>query len=197
LQYNKRDLSDPYALEELHRKLDVNEAAVFEAVATENSGVLQTLSTLSKHVIRSLRGKHFSVQAEAESESADRPSEPQVQAESIPTTEADPAVELSPEARMENAILREEEHPDANALDKLAASAQTALDIPWDELEGEREPTATAQLDSEFSIASVGEATRCGERSVRIPLVVSDKAGRTSSLVLTIRLDPLIDGESG
>jgi signal recognition particle receptor subunit beta len=55
LQYNKRDLSDPYALEELHRKLDVNGAAVFEAVATENSGVLQTLSTISKHVIRSLR----------------------------------------------------------------------------------------------------------------------------------------------
>ena len=203
LQYNKRDLSDPYALEELYRKLNVNEAAVFEAVATENTGVLQTLSTISKHVIRSLRGQQFSAQAEADSQSTDSPSEPQVRAESIPAADADPAAELSPEvpeltpeARMEDAILREEEHPETNALDDLAASAQTALDIPWDELEAEPQTAAAAQLDSEFSIASVGTATRSGERSVRIPLVVSDKAGRTSNLVLTIRLDPLVERES-
>ena len=98
---------------------------------------------------------------------------------------------------MEDAILREEEHPEANVLDDLATSAQTALDTPWDRLEAESEPLEAAQLDSEFSIASVGEATRSGERSVRIPLVVSDKSGRTSSLVLTIRLDPLLDGDSG
>jgi hypothetical protein len=212
LQYNKCDLSDPYALEELHRKLDVNGAAVFEAVATENSGVLQTLSTLSKHVIRSLRGQQFSAQAEAESEPADSPgelqtqaeSEPadspgelQTQAESIQTAEIDPAVEHTPETRMEDAILREEKHPEANVLDDLAASAQTTLDTPWDELEGEGEPLVAGQLDSEFSIASVGEATRSGERSVRIPLVVSNKAGQTSSLVLTIRLDLLPEEESG
>jgi signal recognition particle receptor subunit beta len=242
LQYNKCDLSDPYALEELHRKLDVNGAAVFEAVATENSGVLQTLSTLSKHVIRSLRGQQFSAQAEAESEPADSsgelqtqaksepadspgelqtqaesepadspgelqtqaesepadsPGELQTQAESIQTAEIDPAVEHTPETRMEDAILREEKHPEANVLDDLAASAQTTLDTPWDELEGEGEPLVAGQLDSEFSIASVGEATRSGERSVRIPLVVSNKAGQTSSLVLTIRLDLLPEEESG
>jgi signal recognition particle receptor subunit beta len=187
LQYNKRDLSDPYALEELHRKLDVKGAAVFEAVATENTGVLQTLSTLSKHVIRSLRGQQFSAAAEAESELS---SEPQA------TANSDPAVEVTPETRMEEALLAEEEHPEASALDDLAASAQTALDVNWDELEATSDPPAAAQLDSEFSIASVGEATRSGERSVRIPLVVSDKGGRTSSLVLTIRLDPLLEDES-
>ncbi len=197
LQYNKCDLSDPYVLEELHRKLDVNGAAVFEAVATENSGVLQTLSTLSKHVIRSLRGQQFSAQAEAESEPSDSPGELRTQAESIQTAEIDPAVEHTPETRMEDAILREEKHPEANVLDDLAASAQTTLDTPWDELEGEGEPLVAGQLDSEFSIASVGEATRSGERSVRIPLVVSNKAGQTSSLVLTIRLDLLPEEESG
>jgi hypothetical protein len=96
---------------------------------------------------------------------------------------------------MEDAILSEEEHPEANVLDDLAASAQTALDMPLNELEGDGEALAAAQLDSEFSIASVGEATRSGERGVRIPLVISDKGGRSSNLVLTIRLDPLIDGE--
>jgi signal recognition particle receptor subunit beta len=197
LQYNKRDLSDPYALEELHRKLDVNGAAVFEAVATEDSGVLQTLSTISKHVVRSLRGQQFSARAKEESESADNLKELPVEAEPNQTAEIDPTAELTPAARMEDAILSEDEHPEANILDDLAASAQAALDTPWDEFEADSEPAGTAQLDSEFSIASVGEATRSGERSVRIPLVVTDKAGRTSSLVLTVRLDPLIDGESG
>jgi signal recognition particle receptor subunit beta len=212
LQYNKRDLSDPYVLEELYRKLEVNGAAVFEAVATENTGVLQTLSTISKHVIRSLRGQQFSAQEEAESEPAvspdeprveaksepaDSPDEPRVEAESIQGVDIDPTAEFAPEDRMEGAMLLEEEHPEANLLDDLAASAQTALDTPWDELEAESEPLVAAQLDSEFSIASVGEATRNGERSVRVPLVVSDKAGRTSNLVLSIRLDPLPDGESG
>jgi signal recognition particle receptor subunit beta len=227
LQYNKRDLSDPYVLEELYRKLEVNGAAVFEAVATENTGVLQTLSTISKHVIRSLRGQQFSAQeeaesepavspdeprvdaesepavspdeprVEAESEPADSPDEPRVEAESIQGVDIDPTAEFAPEDRMEGAMLLEEEHPEANLLDDLAASAQTALDTPWDELEAESEPLVAAQLDSEFSIASVGEATRNGERSVRVPLVVSDKAGRTSNLVLSIRLDPLPDGESG
>jgi signal recognition particle receptor subunit beta len=211
LQYNKRDLSDPYVLEELHRKLEVNGAAVFEAVATENSGVLQTLSTISKHVIRSLRGQQFSTEAEAEvgaeveaeaaveaeakPEPGDSLSGLQVPAEPTQTPEIDPVAELTPATRMEDAILSEGEHPEANVLDDLAASAQTALDIPMDELEGEDEPLAAAQLDSEFSIASVGEATRSGERGVRIPLVISDKAGQTSNLVLTIRLDPLLDGE--
>jgi len=55
VQYNKQDLSDPYVLEELHRKLDVRGAAVFEAVASEGSGVLQTLTTISKRVVRTLR----------------------------------------------------------------------------------------------------------------------------------------------
>ncbi len=184
LQYNKRDLSDPYAIEELHRKLGVKGVAVFEAVATENSGVLQTLSTLSKHVIRSLRGQQFSAQAEAKPEPGDRLNEPQAHAK------------LTPATRMEDALLAEEEHPEADILDDLAASTQTALDTPWDELNIESEPIAAAQLDSEFSIASIGEVTRSGERGVRIPLVISDKAGRTSKLVLSIRLDPLLDGES-
>ncbi len=215
LQYNKRDLADPYAIEELHRKLGMNGVAVFEAIATENSGVLQTLSTLSKHVIRSLRGQQFSAQTDAKAEPGDSLSGLQAQPEPIQTEAIEPAAEPTPmdaaeevaptapaaevsaAARMEDAILAEEEHPEANLIDDLAASAQTALDIPWGELEDEGEPAAAVQLDSEFSIASVGEATRSGERGVRIPLVVSDKSGRTSNLVLTIQLDPEPNGESG
>jgi hypothetical protein len=201
LQYNKRDLSDPYALEDLHRKLKVNGVAVFEAVATENSGVLQTLSTLSKHVIRSLRGQQFSAQAAAKTEPGDSLSGLQAHADTIePVAEPrpkTPAAQTSAASRMEDAILSEDEHPDADLLDELAATAQAALDIPWGEPEDDSEPVGAVQLDAEFSIASIGEATRSGERGVRVPLVVSDKVGRTSNLVLTIHLDPLLDGESG
>jgi hypothetical protein len=52
-----------------------------------------------------------------------------------------------------------------------------------------------AKLDAEFAIASVGEATRSGDRGIRVPLVVSDKQGRNSKLVLTIQLDPLLEGD--
>jgi signal recognition particle receptor subunit beta len=55
VQYNKQDQADPYVLEELHRKLDVRGAAVFEAVAHEGTGVLPTLTTISKRVVRTLR----------------------------------------------------------------------------------------------------------------------------------------------
>jgi signal recognition particle receptor subunit beta len=68
LQYNKRDLSDPYALEELHRKLGLRGVAAFEAVAREGSAVLQTLTTISKRVIR-----HRREQAEREAEEPDAP----------------------------------------------------------------------------------------------------------------------------
>ena len=43
IQYNKRDQSDPYALEELHRKLSMRNVAAFEAVAT--SGTATAIDT--------------------------------------------------------------------------------------------------------------------------------------------------------
>ena len=55
IQYNQRDLADPYRLEELHRKLDTRGAAVFESVASQGTAVLQALTTVSKAVIRFLR----------------------------------------------------------------------------------------------------------------------------------------------
>jgi len=55
VQYNHQDQSDPYVLEELHRKLDVKGAAVFEAVASDGTGVLPTLTTISKRVVKQLR----------------------------------------------------------------------------------------------------------------------------------------------
>jgi signal recognition particle receptor subunit beta len=65
VQYNKRDLADPYALEDLHRKLAMRGVAAFEAVAKDGTGVLQTLTTISKRVIRHLRDRSDELAAPA------------------------------------------------------------------------------------------------------------------------------------
>lgn len=240
LQYNKRDQSDPYTLEALYRRLDVSGAAVFEAVATETTGVLQTLSTLSKRVIRTLRGQQFEVEAE----SADAPSPAPAAAAAAPAVEPDfdPApptlIDLEAPAepgatgaaeRMEDAILAESAHPDSADIASAAASAEDLLDANWnavdaaspddpqpadfDELSGpgltdpmadlsgphplDDEAAGGPRLGPELSIAEVGEATRHGQRGVRVPVVVSDKDGRRAKLVLTITLDALLDGDTG
>ena len=54
LQFNRRDQVDENAVERLHRKLGLL-GACFEAVASEGTGVLQTLTTLSKLVLTELR----------------------------------------------------------------------------------------------------------------------------------------------
>ena len=55
VQYNHRDQADENAVERLHRLLPMNEVSCFEARADEGTGVLQTLTTLSKLVLIELR----------------------------------------------------------------------------------------------------------------------------------------------
>jgi signal recognition particle receptor subunit beta len=82
VQYNKRDLADDYFMEDLHRKLAPGNAPVFETVATETTGVLQTLSTISKRVIRSLR------------ESSDRSATPERTPADAPRRDPEPPTAL-------------------------------------------------------------------------------------------------------
>jgi signal recognition particle receptor subunit beta len=56
LQYNKRDIADPFAIEDLHRRISLEQCAVFESIATTGHGILPTLTTISKHVVRARRG---------------------------------------------------------------------------------------------------------------------------------------------
>jgi len=80
LQYNKRDLSDSYALEELHRKLQMQGVAAFEAVARDGTAVLQTLTTISKRVIRHLRERAEAPPVAQAPTAGAAPSEPVVDA---------------------------------------------------------------------------------------------------------------------
>jgi signal recognition particle receptor subunit beta len=55
IQYNRRGQASENALDELHHKLGLNPSAYFEAVANEGTGVLQTLTTLSKQILSNIR----------------------------------------------------------------------------------------------------------------------------------------------
>jgi hypothetical protein len=175
VQYNKRDLADAYAAESLHRKLDLGPVPVFEAVAIEGRGVLETLSTISKRVIRSLRDQEL---------------EPPPPPAPEPESEPEPA-DLAPAEQMEQAILREPSEPEAG---DAAHDLETALDTPaWEQISGEIERPVGVRLGRDLSIVSVGQASRSGERRVRVPLVLGDASGQTTSVALSIEIEPLID----
>jgi len=180
LQYNKRDIADPYAMDDLHRKIDIGDAPVFEAVAIEGTGVLQTLSTVSKRVIRALREEGVGASPSA------APAAPRPQ----------PASARSSVDRMEEAILNEGTHAEAKAFGSAGQDPPTLMDRPIPRLGGEIERPEGARLGGNLSIVSVGEASRVGARSVRLPLVVGDGEGGTSTLVLTLQLDTLIEEDS-
>lgn len=71
LQYNKRDVADPFAIEDLHREIGLEQAAVFETIATTGHGVLPTLTTISKHVVRARRGSSGEIDAATAAAAAD------------------------------------------------------------------------------------------------------------------------------
>jgi len=208
VQYNQRDRSDPYAIEDLHRRLALGSTPVFEAVASDGTGVLQTLSTISKRVIRALRDQAGGG-AVPEPAPADRPAAP-APAPATPTAPTMPvAVAPSAPGRLERAILEEPEleepelePPDLEAPEleapATAAEAQGAgeLEVGWEtppSPAGEIERPRGVRIGNDLSIVSVGEAVRSGDREVVLPLVLGDGSGQTSTLVLTLRLDALVE----
>ena len=181
VQYNKRDLADPYAIEDLHRRLGLGSAPVFEAVATQGTGVLQTLSTISKRVIRALREQ-------------DAPALPH---EAHPIPEPAATETPTPADRMERALLAEAELPEASAEAVLARGTEELLAPAWDDPTGEIDRPQGARVGPGLTIVSVGEAVRTGDRELRLPLVLGDATGQTSTLVLTLRLDALCETGHG
>jgi signal recognition particle receptor subunit beta len=196
VQYNKRDLADPYDIEELHRKLDLANAAVFEAVASEGIGVLQALTTISKRVVRNLRDGGPPVKAAptaAIAEAQPSPAEPEVPAE--PEAPAVPA-EPSSAQILENAILAEAESCEvAESVAETVSETQISLDRPWEELAREAKEKPGVQISGDLRILSVGTATQVGERTVRVPLVLGNQQGNSATLALTIQLEPLLDDD--
>jgi len=166
---------------------------VFEAVATEGTGLLQALSTISKKVIRALREESIGT---GRTPLAPEP-EPEPKPEPMPAPRAaKPARPLpSPQQVMEEAILAEPDHADHGAIEAESDAAVEVLssDQPWLHEPDALDAPSGARIGPSLSIVSVGEATRADDRSVRIPLVLGDDEGGTSSVVLTVRIDPLLE----
>jgi signal recognition particle receptor subunit beta len=185
IQYNKCDLSDPFALEQLHKKLDVRGAAAFEAVASEGTAVLQTLTTISKRVMRVLK------ETAAARAAAPAPAP-------VPAARRETAPRPAP--GLEAVVAAEARHPLAARAAETAAAASAVLAAPDEVLRGlaagvePAEAILTAEsLDDEpgaMSIESVGEARAVGPRAVRVPLVLRDEQGRRHGLQLTFEIAP-------
>ena len=75
---------------------------------------------------------------------------------------------------MEAAILEEAEHPELADIDSAARQAESLLDTTWERVTEEFEKSDGVRIGTDLSIVSVGEATRSGERAVRVPLVLGD-----------------------
>jgi len=208
LQYNKQDLADPFALEELHRKLDVKGVAAFEAVAPNGTGVLQTLTTISKQVVRTRREPEEPARPAAVESvtaplavplAAPTPSPVAAAAAAAPTQAA-----VATDARLPLEALREPLGPTppsaaSHAADHALARARAGLegadgaarfrDVA-DALHAEAMAETEAAGAGALAIVSAGQARVLSPRSVSVPLILADEHGREHRVMMTIQLDP-------
>jgi len=194
VQYNKCDRSGPYALEELHRKLDLRGAAAFEAVASEGTAVLPTLTTISKRVMRVLRDQvpvplpAAAPAAPAAPARAAAPAPAALAPEPLPLEPSPVALEpeeavLEPSS-LEDAMAVEAFHPQSARIAETAAGARAAL-------EGlDRTELVTSETPGTLTLESAGQARVLGPRTLRLPLVLRDAEGRRQTLSLTLELRP-------
>ncbi len=92
IQYNHRDEADENAVERLHRSIKLKPAASFEAVATDGTGVLPCLTTISKLILADLRKR-----ADEEAAAHDEPepaSEPRATEKPAPAVPAPTRIEM-------------------------------------------------------------------------------------------------------
>jgi signal recognition particle receptor subunit beta len=181
LQYNKRDVADPFAIEALHRRIALPQAAVFETIATTGHGVLPTLTTISKHVVR-LRRDGTTGRAPA----------------ATPTGSAAPhsapVASLRAHEILEAGILAEGASGDGASSERFAFDRTTQPD--WGAVQQELDKPES-ELGQRLRIVSAGQASVDGSGALRLPIVVGDERGQTRSLVLSLRLEALVAGRDG
>ena len=103
-------------------------------------------------------------------------------------------------ARLLESAMEVEAQASREQLDSDAALEQAAhnrFDQAYEQLAREDEPKSRLSLGPDLRIVSVGSVTCHDERSVRVPLRLSDADGATASIALTISLDGIVeeDGE--
>jgi len=179
LQYNKRDVADPFAIEELHRRIGLDQAAVFETIATTGHGILATLTTMSKHVVRARRSDDSETQSRLD-----------VSATAETAAEVEDEAGSSHEV-LEAAILAEADDETLDTLPELDATTQP----DWEATAAQMAKPQDG-LGADLRVVSIGQATLDADGGVKLPLVLGDHEGITRSVVLSLRLDALLDSGS-
>jgi signal recognition particle receptor subunit beta len=207
IQYNKRDCSDPFVLDELHRKLGMRGVAAFEAVASEGTAVLQTLTTISKRVIRHRR--EVSAQEAPMAPELEVPapepgpaptplesSAPELDMEALgletPLAEAEPAlepelIEALPQSDDELAAVFDPAFPE---------SAQNAAEEAEAEESAESDEAAPAASPALFAMKGLGMPALADAQTVTVPVRLRDPDGRERHLTLRLRIEAVEDGSA-
>ena len=195
VQYNKCDLSDPYTLEELHRKLGTSGAAAFEATAPQGTQVLPTLTTISKRVVRSLR----EVAAAAAAPAPEPEPAPVAPAPPAPELEVSPS-DTQPGLDVAEAIAVADEHPAAELASAASARTEAAFEAPaliLEDAAGDEEVDATdfvefgahVSASPGLAVETIGSPERAADGAIRIPLVLRDVGGARHTLSITLSFD--------
>lgn len=211
IQYNKRDQSDPFVLDELHRKLGMRGVAAFEAVASEGTAVLQTLTTISKRVIRHRRERSAQPDpgpAEAPAPEPAAPSpppgttqllmqleEPVVEAPE-PTPEPAPALEpelleIAPEGDGELASVFDPAFPESGE----ALATDVSAEAEPAEIGSASEPAPSAG-PALFAMKGLGVPALADAQTVRVPVRLRDPDGRERHLTLRLRIEAVEDEDA-
>jgi hypothetical protein len=205
IQYNKRDLSDPYALEELHRKLGMRGVAAFEAVARDGTAVLQTLTTISKRVIRHRREE--SARESLEPAPAPLPPAPPpgttqllvraTEPEPRVAPEPPPELELEPSRGLDPDLLRAEPEPALEPGGPVATAFEPSFRQAAEPPEPHPapgapvrtpEPAAPASL---FAAKGLGAPALVDSQTLAVPLRLRDATGRVRQLTLRLRIEAI------
>jgi len=192
IQYNKRDLSDPFALEELHRKLGLRGVAAFEAVARDGSAVLQTLTTISKRVIRHRR-EETQREAAAQPGAAARPSPPPGTTQLlVQMAQPEPEPARTPSGIAPELLAGPTEEEDAAA---TVAAAEALFEPSFRAVTRapDAEPELSLAPDRLLKVESLGVPSLAGPTSVRVPVRVRDAKGRTREISVRIQIEAIED----
>ena len=189
VQLNKSDQAAPEDIATLRTQLGLPDAETFETVASEGQGVLESLTTISKQIVRLIRARHLEPEPVAPPAPA-----PLGGATTAPIEPIEPprAIEV-----MEAAILAEGEHPAATGDDIAIGEAHAAFDRPWTEVAAAAKESDGMRLGQDMRIVSVGQAERTGERSISVPLILGNDEGESVTLSLGLSLEPLLEGGPG
>jgi mutual gliding-motility protein MglA len=177
MQYNKRDLPDVTAISEMEQILNPDGYPYFEAVATTGEGVLQSLTKITKMVL-----KHIEMGTSGKSHQASRPAEPAPAPISSPEKPA-PSVP-APDQSLQHQLEQTVSHADLS---------RSRHEEPAPAMPAPRQPEARGIDGGRIQIVGTDNAKLISVNAITIPIHLKiDGDPRTFTLDIAIKLDKLV-----